>query len=82
MSNEEKKQLQITIMNMLPVPAREPERFGEQDYLILCKTSDGRVITVRIPAKELTLERIKEEVLKELKKIKEHIGKTFTIEVS
>lgn len=81
-ANEEKKQLQITIVNMFPVPAREPDRFGEQDYLVICRTADNRVITVRIPAKELTLERIREEVLKELRKLTEYVGKSFTVEIS
>lgn len=78
-AEEEKKTVKVTIVNMFPMPAREPERFGEQDYVVIVRVGERKVVQVRIPAKELTLERIREEVMKELRKYSEFIGKTFEI---
>ena len=79
--NEEKKQYTVQILSMLPVPAREPDRFGEYDYVIMCRVGNNKVVTVRIPAKDLTLDKIREAVIAELKRLKQFEGVTFTVEV-
>ena len=82
----EKKKYTIKIVNVVDVPALEPDRIGKYDVLVTYQLDTEYTYTIKIPKEDL--EKLSPEKQEEfiLKKVKEDaqwrlrwIGKTITL---
>jgi len=78
---EEAKQLEITIVSMVDVPAIEPGRVGQLDVMVTYQVRPGQVYTVRIPKEKFTEELMIESIRKDLQERLKFVGKKYTIPV-
>ena len=75
--NEQKKFFKI--VSIVPVPPRTP--FAEEkEYIVLIQLWDGRPLSLRVKESELTEEKLKELVKKELEKTRMLEGKVISLE--